>query len=238
MIPPLPLEASGIHPAGLQKDVTTELWIPPSRTPPAAEGQPRACAVQLYRQWHDGLTFVRNQPDGINVMSFMKPRKPPSALLDAVDRRLVLALSADGRQAASGLARKLGLSRQAVAGRLRALEQRAVIRGYRADVDPAALDLTVRAQIRLSLDGAAPAGKEREVLKRLTASPFVRSVYRVSGEDCLLVFVVCRSIADVNTLLATLQATRAIQSSRTSFVLETVLEKAPLGPLDASLAGE
>ena len=171
-------------------------------------------------------------------MSSVKPQEPSIAALDAVDRRLILALSTEGRKAASGLARKLGLSRQAVAERLRELERRGIIRGYRADVDPAVLGLTVRAQIRLTLDGAAPAGKGREVLRRLAASAFVRAVYRVSGEDCLLVFVVCRSIADVNALLASLQATRAIQSSRTSFVLETVLEKAPLGPLEAALVGD
>jgi Lrp/AsnC family leucine-responsive transcriptional regulator len=158
--------------------------------------------------------------------------------IDAIDRSLMQELSSEGRKAASGLARKLGLSRQAVAERLRLLEMRGVIRGYRADVDPAALGLGVRAQIRLVLDGAAPAGKEREVLRRLAGSPFVRSVYRVSGEDCFLVFVVCRSIADVNALLAHLQATRAIQSSRTSFVLETLIEKAPLGPLEAALVTE
>jgi Lrp/AsnC family leucine-responsive transcriptional regulator len=168
----------------------------------------------------------------------MKARKPSIVPLDAVDRGLVQALSASGREAASGLARRLGLSRQAVAERLRDLERRGVIRGYRADVDPGALGLTVRAQIRLNLDGAAPTGKEREVLRRLGASPYVRSVYRVSGEDCFLVFVVCRSIADVNALLAGLRATRAIQSSRTSFVLEAVLEKAPLGPLETGLLAD
>lgn len=168
----------------------------------------------------------------------MKAQKPRTVRLDAVDRGLVQALSASGREAGSGLARKLGLSRQAVAERLRDLERRGVIRGYRADVDPAALGLAVRAQIRITLDGAAPAGKEREVLRRLAASPYVRSVYRVSGEDCFLVFVVCRSIADVNGLLAGLRATRAIQSSRTSFVLEAVLEKSPLGPLEAALLVE
>jgi len=168
----------------------------------------------------------------------MKRRELSIVALDAVDRRLVQALSASGREAASGLARALGLSRQSVAERLRELERRGVIRGYRADVDPAVLGLTVRAQIRLTLDGAAPAGKEREVLRRLAASAFVRAVYRVSGEDCFLVFVVCRSIADVNALLANLQATRAIQSSRTSFVLETVLEKGPLGPLEAALVAD
>jgi DNA-binding Lrp family transcriptional regulator len=113
-----------------------------------------------------------------------------------------------------------------------------VIRGYHADVEPAALGLAVKAQIRLTLDGAAPGARESQVFRRLSANPHVRSVYRVSGEDCLLVFVACRSIADVNTLLAGLRATRAVQSSRTSFVLEAVLEKAPLGPLDAALLSE
>ena len=37
---------------------------------------------------------------------------------------------------------------------------------------------------------------------------------------------------------ASLRATRAVQSSRTSFVLEAVLEKAPLGPLEAALVGD
>lgn len=171
-------------------------------------------------------------------MPIMDSRKAANTPLDAVDRRLLLALSGSGREAASGLARKLGLSRQAVAERLRELERRGVIRGYHADVDPAALGLVVRAQIRMTLDGGAPAGKERQVFRRLAANPHVRSVYRVSGEDCLLVFVVCRSIADVNALLAGLRATRAVQSSRTSFVLEAVLEKTPLGSLEAALVAD
>lgn len=155
--------------------------------------------------------------------------------LDAVDRRLVLALSRDGRRAASDLAKDLGLSRQAVADRIRDLERRGVIRGYRADVDPAALGLAVRAQLRLTLDGRAPRQTVNDVLRRLTGSPLVRSVHRVSGEDCFVAQVVCRRIEDVNALLAELQATRAIQSSRTAFVLEAILEKGGLGPIEDAL---
>jgi Lrp/AsnC family leucine-responsive transcriptional regulator len=158
--------------------------------------------------------------------------------LDAVDSRLVEALSRDGRLPAATLAKRLGLSRQAVTERIHDLERRGVIRGYRAEIDPAALGLSVRAQIRLTLDGAAPVAREKEVLRRLTRSPLVRSVYRVSGEDCFVVQVVCRQIEDVTRLLASLQATRTIQSSRTAFVLETVLEKGPLGPVDGILEGE
>src|SRR5213593_3164292 len=74
--------------------------------------------------------------------------------LDATSRRLLVALSTDGRRSAAALAKQLGLSRQAVAERIRDLERRGVIRGYRADVDPAALGLEVQAHIRLSLDGS------------------------------------------------------------------------------------
>ena len=97
------------------------------------------------------------------------PSPAPPRPLDATDRRLVLALSRDGRRAAADLAKELGLSRQAVTDRIRDLERRGVIRGYRADVDPAALGLAVRAQVRLTLDGAVATAKERDVLRRLTA---------------------------------------------------------------------
>jgi DNA-binding Lrp family transcriptional regulator len=63
----------------------------------------------------------------------------------------------------------------------------------------------------------------------------VRSVYRVSGEDCFVADVICRRIEDVNALLLELQSTRAMQSSRTAFVLEIVLDKGTLGPLPPGL---
>ena len=45
------------------------------------------------------------------------------------------------------LARKLGLSPSAMLGRVRRLERSGAIRGYRAVIDPAALDITVRALV-------------------------------------------------------------------------------------------
>lgn len=166
----------------------------------------------------------------------MRPNLP--APLDATDRKLVAALSRDGRRSAADLAKQLGLSRQAVAERIRDLERRGVIRGYRADVDAAALGLVVQAQIRLTLSAARGRGSEKDLMKRLTSQPMVRAVHRVSGEDCLVAQVVCRRIEDVTRILAELQATKAIQGSRTAFVLETVLEKGALGGVEDALLPE
>lgn len=160
----------------------------------------------------------------------MRPRPP--ARLDAADRRLVEALSRDGRRSAARLAQELGISRQAVAQRIRDLERRGVIRGFRADVDPAALGLGVRADIRLTLDPALPAKAEKDLLRLLATDPRVRSAHRVSGEDCFVVQVLSRRIEDVTAILAQLRATKAVAGSRTSFVLETLVDKGSLGPAE------
>lgn len=155
--------------------------------------------------------------------------------LDAADRRLLVSLSRDGRRAGADLAKELGISRQAVAERLRSLEKRGLVRGYRAEVDPAALGLTVKAHLRLTILPGGGEKSEQDVVRRLAKNPLVRAVHRVSGEDCFVVQVLCRRIEDVTGLLADLQRTHAIQSSRTAFVLETLVEKGGLGPLEEEL---
>jgi DNA-binding Lrp family transcriptional regulator len=153
--------------------------------------------------------------------------------LDDTDRRLVVALSRDGRQSAAALAQALGLSRQAVGERIRALERRGVIRGYHAAIDPRALGLGVAAEIRLSLTAAQAPGDEERLLERLGRHTLVRQVLRLSGEDCFAVRLQCRDIADVTTLFADLRETGVALSSRTSFVLESIVDRAPFGPVDA-----
>ena len=159
------------------------------------------------------------------------PHEVFAALADPTRLEVLNRLATSGPATATELSADMPISRQAVAQRIRELERRGVIRGFRADVDAGALGLTVRAQIRLTLNPALPRG-EKEVLKRLLADPMVRAVHRVSGEDCFVAQVVSRRIEDVTAILAGLQATRAVAGSRTSFVLETIVDKGSLGPAD------
>ena len=57
--------------------------------------------------------------------------------MDAVDRRLLDVLRADGRASYAELARTVGLSSSAVHERVAKLEAAGVITGYRAVVEPA-----------------------------------------------------------------------------------------------------
>ncbi|HYN72667.1 MAG TPA: AsnC family transcriptional regulator, partial [Nakamurella sp.] len=57
--------------------------------------------------------------------------------MDAVDRRLVDALRADGRASYAELARLVGLSSSAVHERVAKLESNGIITGFRATVNPA-----------------------------------------------------------------------------------------------------
>jgi Lrp/AsnC family leucine-responsive transcriptional regulator len=91
--------------------------------------------------------------------------------MDSVDREVLLALQADGRQSNLTLARSLGLSASAMSGRVRRLEQTGAIRGYRAIVDPAALGITVRAFVVARLREHS----ERSILE------FEQGVQKVSG---------------------------------------------------------
>src|SRR6476659_1996176 len=75
--------------------------------------------------------------------------------LDEVDRRLLRELAADARIPNNALAERAGIAPSTCLGRVRALRERGVIRGYHADVDPAALGRPIQAMISVRLQSHA-----------------------------------------------------------------------------------
>ena len=76
-------------------------------------------------------------------------RNTIDGLLDAVNRRLLRELQADARLSLAELGRRVGLSAPAVGERLQRLQEAGVVRGYRAELDPAALGLPLGVIIRV-----------------------------------------------------------------------------------------
>ncbi len=120
--------------------------------------------------------------------------------MDALDRRVLLALQADGRVSNLALARSLGLSPSAMLARVRRLERTGAIRGYRAVIDPAALDITVRAFVlaRLKEHSEQSIRSFEEGIKDV---PGVRACFHVSGQFDMLVELAVRDLDHLGSLI-------------------------------------
>ena len=67
--------------------------------------------------------------------------------MDEIDRNIVVALQQDGSSGLAELAKVAGLSVSATAERVKRLEERGVIRAWRADLDPAAVGCPLLAHV-------------------------------------------------------------------------------------------
>ena len=117
--------------------------------------------------------------------------------LDETDRRLLAALVDDPRLSRSALARRTGLSTPTVSARVARLERLGVIRGYRLDVDPAALGLGATAWVRVR---PGP-GQLPTAVDLARAVPQVAECHRITGDDCLLLRVHAPSVAELEDVL-------------------------------------
>ena len=77
--------------------------------------------------------------------------------MEDIDREIVRLLANDGRMSFTDLGRATGLSVSAVHQRVRRLEQRGVVGGYAARIDPDAIGLPLTAFVSITpIDPAAP----------------------------------------------------------------------------------
>jgi len=78
-------------------------------------------------------------------------------VIDAIDRDILSALQDNARISFKDLAQRVGLSANAVADRTRKLTDAGVIRAFRAEVDPAAVGLALRALIEVKMESGTTA---------------------------------------------------------------------------------
>lgn len=117
--------------------------------------------------------------------------------LDHLDHEILVALQRDGRMTLSELGRRIGLSQPAMSERVKRLEEKGVIVGYGARVDPRALGLTTAAIVRVRTTHE----HIRACLDQFAAMPEVIDVHRVTGEDCFFVRVLIPAPEDLEQIV-------------------------------------
>lgn len=153
------------------------------------------------------------------------------APLDAVDTRIVTALSRDARATLTQLADQVGLSVSSVQARLRRLEARGVIVGYRPILDAEAVGKPLAAFIEISpLDPAQP-DNAPELLEHLDE---IEACHSIAGEASYMLFVRVASPRDLERLIGEIRQAAAVRT-RTTIALQTFYEYRPVVPAASAL---
>ena len=140
-----------------------------------------------------------------------------------VDRALLAALARDGRASYTELAERVGLSVSAVHQRVRRLEQRGLITGYRACIDAGGLGLGLTAFVAITPIDVDRAEEAPGKLAHLTA---IEACHSVAGSESYLLKVRVASTQALEDLLREIRSL-ANASTRTTVVLSTVFEDRP-----------
>jgi Lrp/AsnC family leucine-responsive transcriptional regulator len=150
--------------------------------------------------------------------------------LDTLDERILSELQSNGRLTMKALAERVGLSSPAMIERVRRLEERGVLAGYRAIVDPHAIGRSLTALISVDLDRR----HYDAFLNRLRSEPAVEECHRVTGEHAFIVKAHVASTEDLESLIDELQDVGAKCSS--NIVLSTPIVDAPIVPPEGSVS--
>ena len=141
-----------------------------------------------------------------------------------MDRRILAALVRDARIANNALAAEVGIAPSTCLGRVRALREAGVIRGYHADLDPDAIGVPLQAMIAVRLRAGA-----RDRMRLFTEAaacdtrPEVRHIYFLAGADDFLLDVATTDAAALRTFVVDeLSAHPEVGLTETNLIFEHV----------------
>lgn len=141
------------------------------------------------------------------------------ASFDRLDAELLGRLDRDGRLGVAQLATMLGVSRNTVQARMRRLEETGVLRGFRPELDLAAIGLTVQAFISLEIDQR----RLDHVIGQLTRVPEVLEARTQAGREDLVILVASRSVSDIQRIAIDLVNIDGVRHTDTKLVVNTVI---------------
>jgi Lrp/AsnC family leucine-responsive transcriptional regulator len=143
-------------------------------------------------------------------------------MIDELDTKILNIIQKNARIPNAAIARQVDMAPSAVLERIRKLEERGIIMGYETRINAEALGLGLVAFVFVRTDdqvgGIATA-------RQIAKIPEVQEMHDVAGEDCYLVKVRVRDTQHLAKVMREhLGKMKAIRSTRTTIVLETIKE--------------
>lgn len=150
---------------------------------------------------------------------------PDRPLIDQTDARLLDRLQVDGRRPYAELGAEVGISGPSAHERVKKLENRGVIRGYHASVDPTAAGFSVLAFTWLT---QAPGSAGADLTDAFGSIHEIEECHHLAGEADYLLKIRARDTGHLEAVLARLQATPNVFTTETDVVLSSAFEQRPL----------
>ena len=151
-----------------------------------------------------------------------KPNNTRHLGLDETDRLIVRLLQADARMPNNAIAAAAGIAPSTCHGRIRSLQERGIIRGFHADVDPAAVGRGLQALIAIRLHAHARSNLT-DFEKYLAGLPAVESIFFVTGDRDFLIHVAVADSAALRDLVAANLSVRPeVAGTNTTVIFEYV----------------
>ena len=143
--------------------------------------------------------------------------------MESLDRTIVLALAKDSSLSLSDFAAQLDVPSSTLHQRVKKLESRGVITGYRAEIDKRQVGLKINALVSLTpIDPAAP----DDIVERISKIAEIESCWSVAGVESYIVKVAVAEPEALEELLARIRAAANV-STKTSVILSTAFESRP-----------
>jgi len=144
--------------------------------------------------------------------------------MERIDQQILALLARDGRMSFTDLGRATGLSTSAAQQRVRRLEQRGLITGYHADLNPADLGRSLTAII--SIQGLN-ARQDDDIPGVLAGMAEITSCFSVAGDASVVCVAEVDSTNELDQLLTRIRH-EANASTSTTMVLTTFFRNRPL----------
>ena len=154
----------------------------------------------------------------------------PIAELDAIDRKILKALQADGRMSVTDLSLAVNLSKTPCAERMRRLERTGHITGYHARLSAETLGYStlVFVQVVLEKTTTGVLDKFNEAVKRI---PEVEACHMIAGGFDYLLKVRTRDMKQYRKVLGDrIGALPGVSQTHTFAVMEAVVDNAGVNP--------
>ena len=144
----------------------------------------------------------------------------PFAELDEIDIKIIGLLQKDSRLSFNRIAKELGISVGTAYNRIRGLEEKGVLRGYTAIIDPVKVGYQLTAIILIQAEGKHLMEVESEIARMGN----VISVYDITGEFDVAVIARFKDRFDLNKFIKALLKMPYVKRTVTNVVLNVVKE--------------